>query len=465
MQYHPTTLTLKEPEGAVNRITVSLRYIPVKMKLDPRESINNMGTVRVDVLDATDLPSADRNGFSDPYCKFILNGKEVFKSSEQKKTLNPVWRQQFEVPVPSKIGADFKVEVYDWDAVGNDDYLGSAQIDIGLLEPMEPKEFKLPLDGKSGMVRLRILFRPSYVTRARHGSSTFSGTLAAPRKILTGVGSAPLKGVGAVSGGVSKGASFLRDGFRKKNGHRTSDTLEVPQQQQQQLEPPKLEVPKQGRLVNGEGTQDPSTPIQTSTMSSSASPGPVHHRTISFGGRSTASMIGGKGSGPPTGTAHFTVVSAEGYPADAKVRVTIRQMTPRGGKDVHKTRSVAVSSSPTTEAIIYENENFKVPCTPDAQFQVVVKDHSTFRNVALGEAPFFVDDSSSTGSGDKVIRVGSGNVTLRTSFTLASEVDDDAKGGVASGNTSPFSGGGSGGGGLGHFRRSVMHRSPGGTTS
>ena len=50
------------------------------MELDPSESMNNMGKLRVDVLDATDLPSADRNGYSDPYCLFELNGKDVFKT-------------------------------------------------------------------------------------------------------------------------------------------------------------------------------------------------------------------------------------------------------------------------------------------------------------------------------------------------------------------------------------------------
>ena len=50
------------------------------MKLDPSESINNMGTLRVDILDGQDLPAADRSGKSDPYCKFELNGKEAYKT-------------------------------------------------------------------------------------------------------------------------------------------------------------------------------------------------------------------------------------------------------------------------------------------------------------------------------------------------------------------------------------------------
>lgn len=71
------------------------------MELDPSESFNNSGTLRVDVLDAADLPAADRNGYSDPYCKFFLDGKEVYKTATQKKTLHPAWNEFFEVQVSS----------------------------------------------------------------------------------------------------------------------------------------------------------------------------------------------------------------------------------------------------------------------------------------------------------------------------------------------------------------------------
>jgi Ca2+-dependent lipid-binding protein len=106
-QNNPTVLQLKDRDGGLYKIKVSLKYIPVKMDLDPSESINNMGKLRVDVLDAADLPAADRNGFSDPYCKFELNGKEVYKTQKQKKTLHPAWNEFFEVDVASRTAADF----------------------------------------------------------------------------------------------------------------------------------------------------------------------------------------------------------------------------------------------------------------------------------------------------------------------------------------------------------------------
>lgn len=175
-----------------------------------------MGKLRVDVLDAQNLPSADRNGYSDPFCKFVLNGKDVFKTKTQKKTLHPAWNEFFEVDIASRTAAKFAVNVMDWDFGDKADRLGSADINLDLLEPFKASDYTLNLDGKSGTVRLRLLFRPDYVTRARQGTSTFSGTFATPGKIVTGVAGAPIKGVGFAAGGVVKGASFIRHGFKSK---------------------------------------------------------------------------------------------------------------------------------------------------------------------------------------------------------------------------------------------------------
>ncbi|KAI7096298.1 tricalbin, partial [Hortaea werneckii] len=58
--YTPTQISLKDENGRESKITVSMRFLPVKMELDPSESFNNSGNLRVEVLDAADLPAADR---------------------------------------------------------------------------------------------------------------------------------------------------------------------------------------------------------------------------------------------------------------------------------------------------------------------------------------------------------------------------------------------------------------------
>jgi Ca2+-dependent lipid-binding protein len=197
------------------------------MKLDPAESINNMGSLRIDIFDAADLPSSHRHSFNDPYCKFTLNDEMVFKTKVQKKTLHPAWEEFFEVPIKSRIGANLRVDVYDWAIGDKGDYLGGTPIDLKMLEPLQSQQATLPLDRKSGAIGLKLLFKAAYVTRSRQGSSTFSDTLA-PHANIVG---APIKGVGKVGGGVIKGASFLKhtlvshirsekDGHKDANGKR-----------------------------------------------------------------------------------------------------------------------------------------------------------------------------------------------------------------------------------------------------
>ncbi|KAI9672365.1 MAG: hypothetical protein M1817_003387 [Caeruleum heppii] len=405
--YKPTTLALKDPEGGVTKITVMLKYLPVKMHLDPSESINNSGTMRVDVLDAADLPAADRNDYSDPYCKFELNGKEVFKTDKQKKTLHPAWNEFFEVPVPSRIAAKFKVSIWDWDFGDKADFLGGSDIDLTLLEPLRAREYRLGLSGKSGIIRLRVTFRPDYVTRSRQGSSTFQGTFATPGKIVTGVAGAPIKGVGMVGGGMVKGASFIKSGFRGKkkseetNGDATPETGSITGNET-------LDVAKRGAAIDGSPTAG-----LTAT--------PPHQRTRSFGAQSLASIGGGKGSGADSGVATFTIVSASGYPPSSNIRVHVKQIGSKGAKEVHKSKAIKAPSG----LVQWEHESFKLTCTADTQFQVQVKDHSTFgSDDDLGEGLFFVDDA---GSGeDKTIKAGSGSVKLRSNFT-ASETNGSSR--------------------------------------
>ncbi|KAL9583913.1 MAG: hypothetical protein Q9203_004883 [Teloschistes exilis] len=397
----PTELVLKGSDGSISRITVSLRYIPVKMQLDPSESINNQGNLRVDVLDADDLPAADRNGFSDPYCKFDLNGKEIYKTKIQKKTLHPAWNEYFECPVASRTAAKFHVKVMDWDFGDKADLLGTAEINLELLDPFKPKEIILGLDGKSGVLRLKLLFKPDYVTRSRQGSSTFSGTFAAPGKVI----GAPVKGVGIVGGGVVKGASFLRHGFKGRKGT-SRDVVEDGMASQE----------SEG-LTNGDVARTPQINEPVVDGNSGLPPQtPAHARSRSFGGASIASAAGGTPGQAEAGAAIFTILSASGFPEGAKVQVRVRQLTgAKGGKEVHKTKGLKSA----TGQIEWDHEMFQVNCSADTQFQLAVKDDKMFGDELLGEALFFVDDSS-TGV-EKTVKVGSGEVTLKTTFVAKEE--------------------------------------------
>ncbi len=419
--YKPTELTMKGTDGALSRVTVSLKYLPVKMHLDPSESINNMGSLRVDVLDAADLPSADRNGYSDPYCKFRLNGKEVFKTKVQKKTLHPAWNEFFEVQVNSRAAAEFKCDVYDWDRADRADHLGTTAINLRNLEPFQPTEMGYALDGKSGTLRLKLLFKPDYVQRSRQGSSTFSGTFAPAGKVV----GAPIKGVG-------KGASFLKRGFTSKTKGGQDDAI----------------MDANGSIVtsiHSDVVSDSSTPQGTPSRTNTAVDDPPktptsaqkdapHVRTKSFG--STFSGPGGTPKVASTGTASLTVISANGYPPTADVRVYVKMVGPKGGKEVHKTKSI---KSPTGEVeYSAEHETFKVACTADTQFQVAVKDHGLFGGELLGDGLFFVADQGSGAT--QSVKAGPGTVVLHSQFTPSSGSSADSLRPVtSSGRDSPDS--------------------------
>ena len=410
-QYKPSELTLRSADGSVSKITVDLRYLPIKMQLDPSESKNNMGALRVDILDAADLPSADSNGFSDPYCKFELNGETVFKTGIQKKTLNPSWNEFFETPIRSRTGAKFFVRVMDWDRADTDDFLGAAKIDLEKLEAQRSQEVTLPLDGKSGAIRIRLLFKSSYVTRSRQGSSTFSGSIAPAGKFI----GAPIKGVGKVGGavgeGVVKSATFLRHGFKSSkdiptvgNSFAESPPEELPNGHSVPI--PSIEVPSEaskGAASNGTLESVPATPAVLAT----------HSRSTSLGAKSSTSIVGGTPGKPDAGTASFTIVSATGYPPSAKVQIHVKQLGAKGVKDakeVFKTKAIKSTSG----KVDYEHESFKVNCPPNTQFQLQVKDDKAFGSHGLGEKTFFIDDSE-TGS-EKALTIGDGHVNIRTSF-------------------------------------------------
>lgn len=360
------------------------------MQLDPSESINNQGNLRVDVLDAADLPAADRNGFSDPYCKFVLNGKEVFKSKTQKKTLHPAWNEYFEVPIRSRTAANFELTVYDWDFGDKADFLGKAHINLDMLEPFRRQEVTLGLDGKSGTVRLGMLFKPDYVTRARQGSSTFHGTFAAPGKIV----GAPVKGVGKgavfVGGNVVRGASFLGRGFRRRKSNADQAEDEVITDD--------TPLPSGVPLTEIHSPDGPTVNID--------SPGTPHSRSRSFGAANASHSA-------ETGTASISVLSASGYPAGTKVEVKILHDGPQGLKEIIRTKPLKTKGEDVSWADL--NLDKQIACAADSQFRVHVADHHTFGGGAdLGEAAFFINDQGS--GSEKEVKVGAGTVVLRTSF-------------------------------------------------
>ena len=106
--------------------------------------------INIHLMKANNLPSADSNGLSDPYCLFkILNTKTSVKSRRIDKCLNPKWDEYFHIPINSLNSDILRLEIIDWDKIGSDDKLcmkdfplinyefGKVYSDIYSLTPLE----------------------------------------------------------------------------------------------------------------------------------------------------------------------------------------------------------------------------------------------------------------------------------------------------------------------------------------
>lgn len=109
-------------------------------------SIDEEINLLVEVVSATDLPSADiTTGKSDPYVQIRMKGSEIHKTKSIPKTLQPIWTLETgslchiqmspEEFFASASGISFVVK--DYDAVGSDDIL--ATVDVPLKEVLRGK--------------------------------------------------------------------------------------------------------------------------------------------------------------------------------------------------------------------------------------------------------------------------------------------------------------------------------------
>ncbi|XP_055968526.1 multiple C2 and transmembrane domain-containing protein 1 isoform X7 [Sorex fumeus] len=143
------------------------------------KKINTAGTSNADVpladpgmyqLDITlrrgqSLAARDRGGTSDPYVKFKIGRKEVFRSKIIHKNLNPVWEEKACIFV-DHLREPLYVKVFDYDFGLQDDFMGSAFLDLTQLELNRPTDVTLTLkdphypDHDLGTILLSVVLTP-----------------------------------------------------------------------------------------------------------------------------------------------------------------------------------------------------------------------------------------------------------------------------------------------------------------
>uniref|UniRef100_A0A8C8ZC40 Multiple C2 and transmembrane domain-containing protein 1 n=1 Tax=Prolemur simus TaxID=1328070 RepID=A0A8C8ZC40_PROSS len=143
------------------------------------KKINTAGTSNADVpladpgmyqLDITlrrgqSLAARDRGGTSDPYVKFKIGRKEVFRSKIIHKNLNPVWEEKACILV-DHLREPLYIKVFDYDFGLQDDFMGSAFLDLTQLELNRPTDVTLTLkdphypDHDLGIILLSVVLTP-----------------------------------------------------------------------------------------------------------------------------------------------------------------------------------------------------------------------------------------------------------------------------------------------------------------
>ncbi|NXT19276.1 MCTP1 protein, partial [Syrrhaptes paradoxus] len=104
-------------------------------------------------------------GTSDPYVKFKLGGKEVFRSKTIHKNLNPVWEEKACILIDNP-REPLYIKVFDYDFGLQDDFIGSAFLDLTTLELNRQRDVTLSLkdphypDHDLGSILLSVLLAP-----------------------------------------------------------------------------------------------------------------------------------------------------------------------------------------------------------------------------------------------------------------------------------------------------------------
>ncbi|CAO3584473.1 unnamed protein product [Absidia cylindrospora] len=195
-------------------IRLSFNYLPVvQYTLPPEESIENQGNLTISPISASNLKSADRNGKSDPYIVFTLNGEKMYKTDVYKKTLNPEFnskKETFVLPVQRRIGSKLEAIIYDWDQLGNNEELARGLITFtgDILESFEAKEMEIPLTCDSTL-KVRLLWLPQLLKRERQGTSLLNSTT---RAFTSVPGHALGAGVSLAGDAVGLGGKVLGTG-------------------------------------------------------------------------------------------------------------------------------------------------------------------------------------------------------------------------------------------------------------
>lgn len=123
------------------------------------------------------------------------------------------------------MGADFEVEIFDWNQLEQAKSLGSGKINLEEVEPFNAVErtvsLSTPKHGAKGEIRLSLLFQPEIIAKSRKNTSTFSTAGRAMTQIGAlpiGAGKGVFHGVTGVFKHKDKNGTIVEDMEPESNG-------------------------------------------------------------------------------------------------------------------------------------------------------------------------------------------------------------------------------------------------------
>uniref|UniRef100_H3C6N3 Multiple C2 and transmembrane domain containing 1 n=1 Tax=Tetraodon nigroviridis TaxID=99883 RepID=H3C6N3_TETNG len=147
-------------EWEVEFCVCSLQYQSMRLSDVHRKAQLWRGIVSISLIEGRRLKPMDANGLSDPYVKFRM-GHQKYKSKTIAKTLNPQWREQFDLHLYDEQGGVVDITVWDKDAGKKDDFMGRCTIDLSLLGKEHTHKLELLLEEGEGVLVLLVTLTAS----------------------------------------------------------------------------------------------------------------------------------------------------------------------------------------------------------------------------------------------------------------------------------------------------------------
>ncbi|XP_055374583.1 multiple C2 and transmembrane domain-containing protein isoform X2 [Condylostylus longicornis] len=137
---------MTDPTSGISR--TALEYLAGEEKKRKHESQLRQYVffqLRIHLKHGSNLVAMDKSGTSDPYVKFKIGGRVLHKSKTISRDLNPIWDEVFFVPIEDPF-MPIVIKVFDYDWGLQDDFMGSAKIDLTILELGKCEELTIKLE-------------------------------------------------------------------------------------------------------------------------------------------------------------------------------------------------------------------------------------------------------------------------------------------------------------------------------